>query len=151
MKKIRYRKNVAFILRREEGLILICERGDRPGSWQFPQGGVKSSETPELALVREVLEEISLRPEHYEILEKRDSYRYEFRGSYKKDGFRGQDQTYFLAEAKAMAHNHLQIDGREFRSYRWIHPHEFQLTWVSSIKRNVYQRVFLDFFGVELS
>lgn len=150
MKKIRYRKNVAFILRREEGLILICERGDRPGSWQFPQGGVKSGESVELALVREVLEEISLSPEHYRIIEKRDSYRYEFRGNYKKEGFSGQDQTYFLAESNILTDNHLRVDGREFRSYRWIHPHEFQLSWVSSIKRAVYQRVFFDFFGVEL-
>lgn len=150
MKKIRYRKNVAFILRREEGLILICERGDRPGSWQFPQGGVKSGESVELALVREVLEEISLSPEHYRIIEKRDSYRYEFRGNYKKEGFSGQDQTYFLAESNILTDNHLRVDGREFRAFRWIQPHEFQLSWVSSIKRAVYQRVFFDFFGVEL-
>ena len=39
MKK-RYRPNVAAILQRPNGLVLIAQRSDYPESWQFPQGGV---------------------------------------------------------------------------------------------------------------
>jgi 8-oxo-dGTP pyrophosphatase MutT (NUDIX family) len=60
--QFRYRPNVAAIVQRHDGKILIGERSDVPGAWQFPQGGVKKSETVEQALARELKEEISLEP-----------------------------------------------------------------------------------------
>ena len=50
-----YRENVAAILRNRRGEILVCERLDHAGAWQFPQGGIDAGETPEQALVREVV------------------------------------------------------------------------------------------------
>lgn len=37
-------------------------------SWQFPQGGIRESESPEEALYRELREETGLQPEHVEII-----------------------------------------------------------------------------------
>ena len=55
---MKYRLNVAAILRNGAGKILIGERKDRSGAWQFPQGGVDEGETLAQALVRELREEI---------------------------------------------------------------------------------------------
>ncbi len=57
-----YRPNIAFILENPVGQVLIGERRDIPGSWQFPQGGVAETESLEEALHREVEEEILLPP-----------------------------------------------------------------------------------------
>ena len=57
--EVKFRPNVAAILRRPDGRILIGERHDFPGSWQFPQGGIHGTETPEEALRRELAEELT--------------------------------------------------------------------------------------------
>src|SRR5260221_6811431 len=71
MQNAKFRPNVAAIVRRSNGRILVGERSDRPGCWQFPQGGIKNSETPEQALQRELQEEISLPPDSYRISDRR--------------------------------------------------------------------------------
>ena len=148
---VRYRPNVALILRRGDGRILIGERSDVKGAWQFPQGGVDDGETPEEALGREVLEEISLAPGDYRVAEKRGPYRYEYKGGYMKAGCGGQEQTYFLADLLGDENQILAEPSTvEFQAVRWIGPGEFRLEWVAAVKRKVYRAVFRDFFGVEL-
>jgi putative (di)nucleoside polyphosphate hydrolase len=56
----RFRPNVAAILQREDGRILVGERADVPGAWQFPQGGVNEGEGSLEALERELEEEIGV-------------------------------------------------------------------------------------------
>ncbi len=146
---VRYRPNVAFILRRADGRILIGERSDVQGAWQFPQGGVNEGEDWLAALEREVLEEISLAPADYRIVGRRGPYRYEFPAGRTKAGCGGQEQMYFLAdflgdEAQLLA----QPATGEFRAVRWIAPGEFRLEWVAPMKRNVYRDVLRDFFAV---
>jgi len=53
----RYRPNVAGILQREDGKILVAERAEIPEAWQFPQGGIDAGETPAEAARRELKEE----------------------------------------------------------------------------------------------
>ena len=148
---IRYRPNVAIILRREDGQILIGERSDIAGAWQFPQGGVNKGETILEALHREVLEEISLSPSDYHVTRQRGPYRYEYSDGRTKEGCGGQEQTYFLAdfvgdEARILA----DPSTVEFQAMRWIEPEEFQLEWVAPMKREVYRAVLRDFFDVKL-
>ena len=143
-----YRPNVAFILRNAAGEILVCERSDWAGCWQFPQGGVKTGETLEAALEREVEEELGLLPREYRILSSRGPYRYLFAGGRKKDGFDGQEQQYFLAEL-ASSHVTIRFEGaHEFRAARWLPPASYHLNWIAPMKRDVYAQVFRDFFGV---
>lgn len=148
----RYRSNVAAIVRRKDGKILICERIDFPGSWQFPQGGRKDRETPQEALERELEEEISLRGADYKVLLSKGPYRYEYPGPSRKRSFIGQEQVYFLVELLA-AENCVRVETevREFRSHRWISPEEFCLGWLPPMKWEVYRQVFLDFFGVDIA
>jgi len=140
----------------DDGNLLICERSTIPGAWQFPQGGVDNGETMEEGLFREVSEEIGLLPEYYEVLERRDGYRYLYPPDVrprkiKKHGHHGQDQTYFLCKLKPGAPPiNVHQSQPEFSSYRWIHPEEFDLDWVPGFKRDIYKAVMKDFFGVVL-
>jgi putative (di)nucleoside polyphosphate hydrolase len=153
---VRYRPNVAALVVNSDGNLLICERATVPGAWQFPQGGVDSGETLEQALFREVNEEVGLRAEHYEIVGRRDGYRYLYpvkaRGKkLRKHGSHGQEQTYFLCHLKTHAPQvNVHQKQREFRAYRWILPEEFELDWLPAFKRDVYREVMKDFFGIEL-
>jgi putative (di)nucleoside polyphosphate hydrolase len=148
---IRYHPNVAAILRNPEGKILVCERIDAPGAWQFPQGGIDPGETAEEALRREVWEEISV-PDGYTIAARRGPYRYEYPEGASKRGFQGKEQEYFLLEYTGdPAAIDLVTAHPEFRGCRWIAPREFQLSWLPKMKKAVYAAVFEDFFGVKLS
>lgn len=144
-----YRPNSALILQRAGGRVLIAERRDVDDSWQFPQGGSKKKETPLQTLHREMVEEIGLSPASYEILCQRGPYRYKFPPGRQKEGFCGQEQTYFLA--RLLDESILRegsIESEEFRSIRWIQPVEFEPCWIPKFKRKVYASVFVDFFGL---
>jgi putative (di)nucleoside polyphosphate hydrolase len=152
MGSLRYRLNVGAILKRPDGRILIGERSNVAGAWQFPQGGVKKSETPKAALSRELLEELSLGSAYYRVIETKGPYRYLFPPGRTKEGFDGQEQTYFLIEFTGTDSNlDVITDDREFVRLRWIEPNEFQIAWVPKFKREVYRKIFLDFFGVVLT
>jgi len=153
---VRYRPNVAALIVNSVGGLLICERSTMPGAWQFPQGGVDAHESLVDALFREVREEVGLEAKHYEILIQRDGYRYLYpehvRGKkLRKHGNHGQEQTYFLCQLKANAPQvNVHQKQAEFRAYRWILPEEFDLEWLPTFKRELYQAVMRDFFQVDL-
>ena len=144
-----YRPNVAAIIRRSDHKILIGERSDRPGSWQFPQGGIKTRETPEEALERELFEEVGLPRGSYRIVERKESYRYLFDTGRTKEGYHGQEQIYFLVELLPGFEPDHETTEPEFRALRWIDPSEFHIKWVPPFKREVYWQVLNRFFGVQ--
>ena len=147
----KYRPNVALILMNQEGEILIGERLDASDCWQFPQGGVKSHETLREALAREVNEELSLPENCYEVLEQRGTYQYLYPPGKVKEGYAGQEQTYFRALLKAdFLLEAGPILSPEFQTVRWISPEDFQLDWVVKFKQKVYQQVFFDFWGIKI-
>lgn len=153
---VSYRPNVAALMVNPAGCLLICERASVPGAWQFPQGGVDAGESTEQALFREVREEIGLLPAHYEVIERREGYRYLYPHEVRlrklrKHGSHGQEQTYFLCHLKPDAPPvDVNQKPREFRAYRWILPREFDLDWLPEFKREVYRQVMKDFFKVTL-
>jgi putative (di)nucleoside polyphosphate hydrolase len=151
MEKSKLRPNVAAIIRRPDGRILVGERSDWPGCWQFPQGGINNSETPEQALQRELQEEISLPPDSYRITDRRGPYRYLFHAGRKKEGFDGQEQIYFLVDLiPGHSEPSPHTPDPEFRAIRWISPHELELSWIPGFKREVYRQMMRDFFHVSL-
>ncbi len=153
---VRYRPNVAALIVNSHGNLLICERFGVPGAWQFPQGGVDPGESVEEALHREVREEIGIGPKHYEILDRRDGYRYLYPPDVRvrkmrKHGNHGQEQTYFLCRLRPSAPAiNVKQNPQEFGAYRWILPEEFDLDWLPAFKHEVYRSVMADFFGVRL-
>ena len=144
-----YRPNVAAIIRSSDNKILVGERSDVPGCWQFPQGGIKPRETPEQALERELLEEVGLTSGAYRIIERKEPYRYLFDRGRTKEGFHGQEQIYFLVELLPGFEPKHETSDPEFRALNWIVPSEFNIEWVPPFKREVYRQVLSLFFGVQ--
>lgn len=59
----RYVPVVAAVIRANDGRILLAQRpagGPHGGLWEFPGGKVEEGESPEEALVREILEELEI-------------------------------------------------------------------------------------------
>lgn len=144
-----FRPNVGAVIRRDDGRILVAERIDRPGAWQFPQGGVDPGESLEAAMWREVGEELGLSPpqDSCRLLAVAPPVRYHFPpgvGGKLAKRFAGQEQTLFLlaftgsdADFRLDAHPH-----PEFRAVRWVWPEEaLELIW--EVKRPVF-RAMLD-------
>ena len=147
-----YRPNVAAILTRGQGMILVAERASFRGAWQFPQGGVDDGETAEQALFREVEEEIGVGRDLITIKTVRGGYRYAFpKGRLKYGIYGGQEQTYFLCDFHGRDSDiDLGKHNREFGRWKWILPHEFDMHWVPRFKQRVYRSVFRDFFEIDL-
>ena len=142
-----YRPNVALVLLDSDQRMLICERSDWRGSWQFPQGGIHKGETPEEALAREVREEIGLLPSHYRILRQAGPFRYDFLPEHRKGSYDGQEQIYFLAEMLPGAPPPNCGDGSgEFLRSLWIEPSRLDFDLVPPMKKDVYRRVLAEFF-----
>ena len=145
----KFRSNVAGILQDAAGQILVCERLNVAGSWQFPQGGVAKGESREEALLRELEEELCLRFGDYQVLTSKGPYRYLFANGRKKKGFDGQEQYYYLATLTAPVERiNIFTKDQEFQATRWIEPVAFDIAWVPEFKREVYRAVLKDFFGV---
>ena len=59
-----YRPNVGAVLFDRRGLVFVARRADlpnaegTPGSWQLPQGGIDADEDPQIAVLRELEDEI---------------------------------------------------------------------------------------------
>ena len=62
-----YRPNVGIVICNAKNQVFWGKRV-KEHAWQFPQGGIKSGETPEQAMYRELKEETGLEPHHVKIL-----------------------------------------------------------------------------------
>jgi len=62
-----FRPNVGIILTNPERHLFWGRRTGQ-NAWQFPQGGIKSEETPKQAMFRELQEEVGLYPHHVTLL-----------------------------------------------------------------------------------
>ena len=147
---ILYRLNVAAILRKPDGTILVAERINVEGAWQFPQGGVDEGEDLKSAFYRELEEEVGVTKDLVHIVSKRGGYRYDFpKGRLKYGLYGGQEQTYFLCDYLGTDRDiRLDLHNQEFSRVKWIKPSEFDLNWVPRFKKAVYRAVLLDFFGI---
>ena len=57
-----FRPNVGIIIADGAGQVFWAKRVQQGDSWQFPQGGIDSGESPQDAMYRELFEEVGLRP-----------------------------------------------------------------------------------------
>jgi len=120
-----YRRNAGIVVFNPEKKVLLCERIDVAGSWQFPQGGIEEEETAEQAAWRELREETSLAAvKHIATLACPARYRFpeKLQKELQKKGITnaGQDMYwslfYFAGEDSAI---NLQTGEPEFRRFRW--------------------------------
>jgi putative (di)nucleoside polyphosphate hydrolase len=116
-----YRKGIVAVIINDQNQVLIFERADWFGSWQFPQGGIEKGETATEAFFRELQEEIGSNQCDILKIAQRPT-RYEWPRSH--NHFVGQEQTWFLARFKAGELPHLENSDRCFRQYKWASPEE---------------------------
>ena len=140
-----YRPNVGIVICNTRNEVFWGKRV-RQNSWQFPQGGIKHGETPELAMFRELKEEVGLHPEHVRILGRtrewlrydvpREWVRREWRGHY-----RGQKQIWFLLRLTGRDNDVClrASDHPEFDAWRW-NQYWDPVQAVVDFKQDVYRR-----------
>jgi putative (di)nucleoside polyphosphate hydrolase len=139
-----YRPNVGIIVANDRGQVLWARRVGQD-AWQFPQGGIKSSETPEAALYRELKEEVGLTTDSVEIVGcTRGWLRYKLPRRLLRQNnssFVGQKQKWYLlkmlASDDAVALDHSRTP--EFDYWQWV-SYWYPLGKVVAFKKDVYRR-----------
>jgi putative (di)nucleoside polyphosphate hydrolase len=139
-----YRPNVGIVLCNARNQVFWAKRINQH-AWQFPQGGIQAGETPEVAMYRELNEEVGLNPEHVRILGRtRNWLRYDVPDNWvRKDcrgTYRGQKQIWFLlrltgrdSDVSLRASSHPEFDAWRWNDY-WI-----EMDSVVAFKREVYR------------
>lgn len=123
-----YRPNVGLAMFHREGLVFLGKRmgAHGPYEWQMPQGGIDRGEEPREAALRELEEEIGVRPALVELLEETEDWlSYEFpvdvRTKMKPRGrYLGQRQKWFAFRFKGRDSDiRLDTHTPEFVDWRW--------------------------------
>lgn len=132
----KYRPNAAVIITNNKGQVLLCERsfpGYAEHTVQTVQGGIDPGETPREAAEREMMEELGIAREDFEIMDELDeTFSYEWPKEYLEESqvrypnnpYIGQEQHFFLAMFKGSIEFHLDAHHREFDAVRWGSPKE---------------------------
>jgi len=121
-----FRANVGIIVSDDSRAVLLGGRAGQSG-WQFPQGGILESESPEQAMYRELEEELGLMPEDVEVLgSTSDWLSYRLPDRFIRRNTRplciGQKQRWFLLRLLS-DEDSLQLDRSElpeFDRWRWV-------------------------------
>lgn len=140
-----YRPNVAIVLLNDRGQVFWAHRANQDG-WQFPQGGMRTDETPEEAMFRELEEETGLLSHHVELLGSTPGWlRYRLPKRYLRRHHKplciGQKQVWFLLRMVADESRFAldATDSPEFSEYRWV-DFWYPVSHVIPFKRRVYHR-----------
>jgi len=123
--KLPYRLGVyAFVLNQNKDSILMVLKKNS-GVWDCPGGGIDEGETPEEAVKRELLEELST--DRFEVLHKSSHiYSYdwplkEIEKNIKKSGkfMRGQEQRFVILSFTG-AESDISLQDEELAEYKWV-------------------------------
>jgi putative (di)nucleoside polyphosphate hydrolase len=138
-----YRPNVGIVLCNQNNQVFWARRCGRDG-WQFPQGGVQQHEAVEVALFRELREEVGLDRDHVEVLGRtHDWLRYEIPEPMRRprSPFRGQKQIWFLLRFLSDEHCVClnACERPEFDAWRWV-DYWSPVEQIIEFKRDVYRR-----------
>ena len=116
-----YRLGVVGVFINKEGFVLVGERNNEIGQWQFPQGGVDEGETPVEAIIREMREEVGC--QNFDILKTSPTLTYyDFPpNSIAKiaSHYVGQKQYWFLLKFKDDEQPSLDQSDNELRAFKW--------------------------------
>jgi len=144
-----YRSNVGIILCNAQGHVFWAKRS-RVNSWQFPQGGIESDESPEQAMYRELYEETGLEKEHVEVIGRtRYWLKYRLPEKYVRRNSQpicvGQKQIWYLLKLVSEEAN-VSLDRHEkpeFDDWQWVDYWE-PLKSVVYFKRKVYRKAMME-------
>ncbi len=149
-----FRPNVGIILANDHGRLLWARRLGGQDAWQFPQGGIKRDEDPEVALYRELEEEIGLSAEHVDVLGVTKGWlRYRLPKKLVRSNQSpvcvGQKQKWFLLRLRS-DESHINInfgESPEFDKWEWV-SYWYPLSNVVSFKREVYRKALKELVSV---
>ncbi len=133
-----YRPNVGMIICNHENQVLWARRVGE-NAWQFPQGGIQRSETPEQAMLRELEEEVGTAKVGI-IGRTRGWLRYDVPRSPQRARrrYRGQKQIWFLLRFEGEEGEiNLQTSQPEFEEWRWV-DYWAPVNEIIAFKRRVY-------------
>ncbi len=141
-----FRANVGIILTNDNADVFWARRVGGSDAWQFPQGGINRDETPEMAMYRELNEEVGLDPEHVELVGSTKKWlRYRlpkrFVRHHQKPLCIGQKQIWFVLKLVADEANvDLGMASKpEFDQWQWV-DYWRPLDEIVSFKKNVYRK-----------
>jgi putative (di)nucleoside polyphosphate hydrolase len=137
-----FRAGVGAVILDRAGRVLVLERSDRPGAWQFPQGGLIEEEEPEDGIWREVHEETGLTSRELELIARYPEplvYELPERARRKKTGM-GQVQYWFFFRMRGDRTDVPMPPDGEFRGWRWTSFDE-AVEQATSFRRRVYERL----------
>ena len=143
----RYRANVGLAVFSRAGHVFIGRRINGRGAfqWQMPQGGVDKGETPEIAALRELEEEVGIAPKLVDILQETEDWLYyDFPADLRRrmgGPYLGQRQKWFALRFKG-SDSDVRLDRHkpEFDAWRWARLEEVP-GLIVPFKRPVYQDV----------
>jgi len=139
-----FRHNVGIILMNSERRVFWGRRRGMD-AWQFPQGGIRREETPQMAMFRELREEVGLSPQDVEIVAStRDWLFYRLPGHLVRRRSKplciGQKQIWYVLRLTG-DESRVRLDTAEkpeFDAWRWVYYWR-PLREVVGFKRSVYR------------
>lgn len=117
-----FRAGVGAVILGDARRVLVCERADITGAWQFPQGGLKKHESPVEAVYREVHEETGIPRRSLRFVDRYpDLLAYELpRGARSIKTGMGQVQYWFFFRLKEPGVVIHLPPRSEFKAFAWI-------------------------------
>ena len=141
-----FRPNVGIVVANDRAQVLWARRVGGRDAWQFPQGGIRDSESPEDALYRELYEEVGLQPDAVQLVARTGGWlRYRLPEHLRRwdssPSFIGQKQKWFLLRMLGDDDDvRLALSEKpEFDTWRWV-SYWYPLRQVIEFKRNVYRK-----------
>lgn len=145
-----YRSNVGIILMNDHRRLFWGRRYGQH-AWQFPQGGLLPSETPEKAMYRELHEEVGLVAHDVKILAVTKHWlTYQLPDQYVRHNSQplciGQKQKWFLLKLESQDDKVCLIhtESPEFDRWRWV-SYWYPIHHVIDFKKNVYKKALREF------
>jgi putative (di)nucleoside polyphosphate hydrolase len=143
-----YRPCVGVMLINPAGRVFVGQRRDTPDAWQMPQGGIDRGETPRVAALRELEEEIGTAAAEI-VAETQDWLRYDLPpdllGRVWGGRYRGQKQKWVAARFTGTdADIDLATAHPEFDAWQWVEPAEL-VGLIVPFKRPIYEAVVAEF------
>ena len=143
-----YRQGVGVMLFNTRKQIFVGKRIDNKSAWQMPQGGIDQNEKAVDAVRRELQEETGIIS--IKIIKQSDkTYTYDLPdnliGKIWKGKFKGQTQTWFLAEFTGKD-SEIKLDQKnpEFKKWKWVDLKELP-NLIVPFKKKLYQDLIDEF------
>ena len=140
-----FRSNVGIVICNRQGQLLWAKRIGQ-SAWQFPQGGIKQSESVEEALFRELDEEVGLSEADVQILHQTEDWLHyrlpeNFIRQHSDPLCIGQKQKWFLLsfEGDDSRVELSKTEKPEFDDWRWVN-FWYPADQVIEFKRDVYRK-----------